>query len=336
MSREDSQRLAASFRTLSACTLCLMSYAAPDSLAVNIQTLFAYHLTHQFGPFSQQAYHTDKATAKEGDVIYVVSGDDAVGGGKDYFLEGLFKVHRRIEGSFALTDRHGRPAKFNFRLSMTPIRVPDAPIPLSVAPWYSRKEVKDYFASGQNFNPLPTGFKDRFDELLAGYGQSEADELAEDLEDLRRIVDATQRKVLAQARIGQGRFRADVTRLWGRGEVCTLTGIALPELLVASHIKPWRDSNDDERLDPANGLLLAAHADKLFDRHLMSFESTRGGLRCVIAPVALSAAHATQLKVDAIVDMTYLNPSAGRRVEQYMRGHMERFRAKVTAMRAIT
>lgn len=299
---------------------------------MSARTYFAYHLTHQFGPFSQEAYHTMSATVKEGDLVFVVSGDDADDGGKDFFLEGLFRIHRRTQGQFVLRNRRGEPATFDFRLSMTPVRVPDAPIPLSNAPWYSRREVRDYFASGQNFNPLPTGYKDRFDELLAGYGQSETDQLAEDLDELRRIADATERKVLAQARIGQGRFRADVTRLWGKGEVCTLTGIALPEMLVASHIKPWRDSDDVERLDPANGLLLAAHADRLFDRHLMSFEGVRGGLRCVIAPVALKAAQATQLKAGAIVDMTHLNLTTGRRVEQYMLGHLERFRATVAAM----
>ncbi|MDH6259087.1 HAD-IC family P-type ATPase [Bradyrhizobium sp. BR13661] len=41
-----------------------------------------------------------------------------------------------------------------------------------------------------------------------------------------------------------------------------------------SHVKPWSDSNNKERLDPANGFLLAAHLDALFDRGLISFADT--------------------------------------------------------------
>ena len=47
---------------------------------------------------------------------------------------------------------------------------------------------------------------------------------------------------------------------------CAVTGLAIPELLKASHIKPWKDSTDEERLDIFNGLLLAPHLDAAFDR----------------------------------------------------------------------
>lgn len=49
---------------------------------------------------------------------------------------------------------------------------------------------------------------------------------------------------------------------------------------MASHIKPWRDCDNSERLDGANGLLLSPHVDKLFDRHWISFDSG-GELICV-------------------------------------------------------
>ena len=51
-----------------------------------------------------------------------------------------------------------------------------------------------------------------------------------------------------------------------------MTGLARQEFLIASHIKPWRDCDHQERLDGANGLLLSPHVDKLFDRHWISFE----------------------------------------------------------------
>ena len=88
---------------------------------------------------------------------------------------------------------------------------------------------------------------------------------------------ATQREQLCLARIGQGQFRMDCNQLWKWR--CALSGIGIPELLRASHIKAWHEADDDERLDPYNGLLLAAHVDALFDRHLVSFDDD-GRLLC--------------------------------------------------------
>ena len=52
---------------------------------------------------------------------------------------------------------------------------------------------------------------------------------------------------------------------------CALTGIAVPQLLIASHIIPWSE-NEDRRADPTNGLSLNALHDKAFDRHLITFD----------------------------------------------------------------
>ena len=50
-----------------------------------------------------------------------------------------------------------------------------------------------------------------------------------------------------------------------------MTRVRVRELLRASHIKPWSEATNAERLDPYNGLLLAAHVDALFDKNLISF-----------------------------------------------------------------
>jgi hypothetical protein len=70
-------------------------------------------------------------------------------------------------------------------------------------------------------------------------------------------------------RVGQNLFRAALLDYWqGR---CCVTGLDVPELLRASHIKPWAASeSDDERLDVFNGLLLAPNLDALFDTGLMT------------------------------------------------------------------
>lgn len=71
-------------------------------------------------------------------------------------------------------------------------------------------------------------------------------------------------------RIGQDVFREALMEFWdGR---CALSGMALPpELLRASHAKPWKAATDEERLDPFNGLLLAVRYDALFDQGLIAF-----------------------------------------------------------------
>jgi hypothetical protein len=58
-------------------------------------------------------------------------------------------------------------------------------------------------------------------------------------------------------------------RYWG-GQ-CAVTGLDIPVLPRASHIKPWRDSNNRERLDPYNGLLLSPSYDAAFDAGLIAF-----------------------------------------------------------------
>lgn len=52
---------------------------------------------------------------------------------------------------------------------------------------------------------------------------------------------------------------------------CALTGIAVPQVLVASHIIPWSES-ENRRADPTNGLCLNVLHDKAFDRHLITFD----------------------------------------------------------------
>lgn len=72
-------------------------------------------------------------------------------------------------------------------------------------------------------------------------------------------------------RVGQNLFLEGLLTLWnGR---CAITGLDTPELLRASHAKPWADSSDTERLDIFNGLLLAAHWDAAFDAGLVSVSS---------------------------------------------------------------
>jgi hypothetical protein len=80
----------------------------------------------------------------------------------------------------------------------------------------------------------------------------------------------TTKAALINARLGQGKFREAVLTTWGNR--CCVTGSRTSEILRASHIKPWRQSTSQERLDPMNGLPLSATLDALFDVGLISFD----------------------------------------------------------------
>jgi hypothetical protein len=70
-------------------------------------------------------------------------------------------------------------------------------------------------------------------------------------------------------RVGQSELRAKVVK---ERKVCEVTSFKLEKALVASHIKPWRVCNDNERLDPDNILLLSPNLDTLFDKGFISFD----------------------------------------------------------------
>lgn len=93
-------------------------------------------------------------------------------------------------------------------------------------------------------------------------------------------IDNTTKNALVKARKGQGIFRV---RLATIEHNCRVTGISNPTHLVASHIKPWRHSNNAERLDGNNGLLLSPNIDHLFDRGFISF-ADNGDL--LVSPIA--------------------------------------------------
>lgn len=86
----------------------------------------------------------------------------------------------------------------------------------------------------------------------------------------------TTREAIVQARLGQGQFRCALRQRYD--DKCAVTNVGFPELLRASHIKPWARSTNEERLDPENGLLLTPNIDTLFDRGFITFGSS-GKLR---------------------------------------------------------
>jgi hypothetical protein len=74
---------------------------------------------------------------------------------------------------------------------------------------------------------------------------------------------------LVKARRGQGIFKMRVKEI---EKSCRITGLEIQQHLIASHIKPWAMSSDEEKIDGSNGLLLSPHVDHLFDNGYLSFK----------------------------------------------------------------
>lgn len=94
--------------------------------------------------------------------------------------------------------------------------------------------------------------------------------IADDIDNIikDKKISETEKSTLVKARVGQGKFRENLIGYW---KSCALTGYGSTQFLIASHIKPWCDSNNDERLDTYNGLLLLANLDKAFDLGYITF-----------------------------------------------------------------
>jgi hypothetical protein len=107
---------------------------------------------------------------------------------------------------------------------------------------------------------------DRVYKLAMSLPEAPLDRFKAEIANLPRTTEA-ERMVIQ--RIGQDVFRAALIDYWGSR--CPLTGITDPALLRASHIVPWADCSDEQRLDVHNGLLLSALWDAAFDQGLVSF-----------------------------------------------------------------
>ena len=116
-------------------------------------------------------------------------------------------------------------------------------------------------------------------------------EILSDLEALSALPE-TERQSLVLSRVGQGEFRAQLVSYWND---CAVTGANCIPLLKASHIKPWRESNNKERLDVFNGLLLSPNIDAAFDTGYVTFDSQGK----IVLSKAIAGAPAFQLHITA-------------------------------------
>lgn len=126
---------------------------------------------------------------------------------------------------------------------------------------------------------------------------------------------STEVERLVVQRVGQELFREALLDYWqGR---CCVTGLDVPQLLRASHIRPWaRCETDEQRLDVFNGLLLAPQLDALFDAGLMTVQDD-GAVRLA---QLLTAERQGQLGLPVVLRVRNLRPAH----REYLRFHRAR------------
>lgn len=126
---------------------------------------------------------------------------------------------------------------------------------------YNTVKGVDDIVSGLNrfLEYVESGYKKKINDSIL----SENTKIENDL-----FLNSTEKEAVIKSRVGQGLFRQSLIEYW---QGCSVTRCQNYQLLVASHIKPWRVCDNKERLDVFNGLLLTPNIDKLFDRGYISF-----------------------------------------------------------------
>lgn len=121
---------------------------------------------------------------------------------------------------------------------------------------------------------------------------------------------------MVRQRVGQDAYRKAMLDYWGNA--CAVTGLQMPELLRASHAKPWAECETDaERLDVYNGFLLTANLDALFDRFLISFD----GNGQMIISKAISDSQRDLLSIHESMQLRWIS----REHESYLKFHRSKF-----------
>lgn len=242
-----------------------------------MEDFIGYHKADEWGLYFENArkrraqeltFFTAKRFRAEtlvGNRLWIVTG---TGSPRIYDLvcSGIMKSTARIERPSQYSrSNHDEGLEITFRVDYLP-----EPIEITDAPWFQQ-----LLADQQNFSRGLNRITDQsVAEALSKLRNEAAPVKSNMMIDVAEIeadksIDETTRLALIEARLGQGQFRRKLEKRWDDG--CAVINCKLRPLLRASHIKPWRDATNSERLDPANGLLLSAHLDALFDAGLISF-----------------------------------------------------------------
>ena len=142
----------------------------------------------------------------------------------------------------------------------------------------------------------------------------EAEKRRYNIPEFTNPISETERESVVKERIGQGQFRDGLLKAYGHK--CMICGLNIKSLLRASHIKAWKDSDNRERLDVNNGLLLCTTHDSLFDSHLISFDCNRK----ILISKKISNDNKKLLNINDVIRIEY-----GEKTDKYMQYHRDIF-----------
>lgn len=127
------------------------------------------------------------------------------------------------------------------------------------------------YNSLRGISDIASGLKRFLEYVESDYKKKLDDSILNDEKDIKQsvVLSETEKDAIIKARVGQGLFRHKLIEYW---KGCSVTQCHTLPLLIASHIKPWRKSDNIQRLDVFNGLLLTPNIDKLFDKGYISFD----------------------------------------------------------------
>lgn len=144
-----------------------------------------------------------------------------------------------------------------------------------------KKKIKsrNVYNTQKSISDFRSGLNKFLQFIKSDYKKKLSDSLLIDIEETKNNprLNESEKEQMIQARVGQGEFRHKLIEYWGG---CAITQIPMMSILIASHIKAWRDANNEERLNLYNGLLLLPNYDKLFDKGYITFDSKNGELLC--------------------------------------------------------
>lgn len=107
----------------------------------------------------------------------------------------------------------------------------------------------------------------RFSKFISTFKEKENKKIIEEIECSEEK--ETEKQALIKVRLGHSKLREDIIKIKSECEIC---GLSHNKLLIASHIKPWAKSDNIEKLDFENILLLCPMHDALFDKGFISFD----------------------------------------------------------------
>lgn len=110
------------------------------------------------------------------------------------------------------------------------------------------------------------------------------------------------REAVVKVRVNQKDFREILLKRYNK---CCLCGVSNPDLLIASHIKPWRECLPEEKLDIDNGFLLCPNHDWLFDKGFISFSDD--GIIIISSDLSSTDSVFTNVRAEMKIQLTEKN-----------------------------